>query len=196
MQTDTDECRKGQTSRLLEFGDVVKGLERFDRPLTEDEVRNLLMELGSYAFDLSAIERFNDEVYQRNRIVRTDHLDLLLLCWRPGQRTPIHDHSGSICGVSVIRGEGTEIAFTRSGVDLLVPAHSTSISAGDLTVAHDSDIHLVGNFSETHEDLVTLHCYSPPLDRMKVYDQSQTFLAEYGALTEKARASGCYQVTV
>ena len=34
-----------------------------------------------------------------------------MLCWKNGQRSPIHDHTGSSCGVRVLRGTLTETLF-------------------------------------------------------------------------------------
>ena len=36
------------------------------------------------------------------------------LCWRNGQRSPIHNHRGSNCGVKVLRGVATETTFARA----------------------------------------------------------------------------------
>ena len=34
-----------------------------------------------------------------------------VMCWRNGQRSPIHDHKGSSCAVRVLRGTLTETLF-------------------------------------------------------------------------------------
>ena len=38
---------------------------------------------------------FKEGAYARHRVYLCEHAELLVLCWRPGQRTPIHDHNGS-----------------------------------------------------------------------------------------------------
>jgi cysteine dioxygenase len=161
-------------------------------PLSVDELCTLLHTLSAHRDELEQFSRFDEKCYRRNRIFRNDALDVLLLCWRPSQRTPIHDHTGSTCGVYVVQGEATEIGFNPSGVGLLVPTGSKQLRAGDITVSVDSDAHLVGNFAAPAQDLITLHCYSPPLSSMRVFDQHETFFANYGPITESATSTGCY----
>jgi predicted metal-dependent enzyme (double-stranded beta helix superfamily) len=95
--------------------------------------------------------------------------------------------------VLVVRGEATEVSFSRSGVELLIPERVERLAPGSVTVSADSDVHLVGNFSSPTSDLVTLHCYSPPLEGMRLYDQGETFLADYADVTTRAVQSGCYE---
>src|SRR5947209_19587161 len=46
---------------------------------------------------------FKEGAYARHRVRLCEHAELLVLCWRPGQRTPIHDHNGSFGAVRVLR---------------------------------------------------------------------------------------------
>ncbi len=67
----------------------------------------------------SAIERedllpyigFKEGNYWRHRVFRNDFVEVLVLCWRPGQRTPIHDHNGSQGAVLVYEGLMWETTF-------------------------------------------------------------------------------------
>src|SRR3981081_624493 len=47
---------------------------------------------------------FKEGNYWRHRVCRNEFVEMLVLCWRPGQRTPIHDHNGSHGGVKVCEG--------------------------------------------------------------------------------------------
>jgi cysteine dioxygenase len=98
--------------------------------------------------------------------------------------------------VYVIRGEATEIGFKPSGVGLLIPDESKRLRSGEITISVDSDAHLVGNFASPAEELVTLHCYSPPLTRMQVFNESETFFADYPSITANAATSGFYNVNL
>jgi cysteine dioxygenase len=93
-----------------------------------------------------------------------------------------------------MKGQAIEITFTPSAMGLLVPRGSLELTAGDITVSTDSDAHLVGNFAEPAQDLVTLHCYSPPLTSMKVFDEKETFFADYRSIAACASNSGCYHI--
>ncbi len=172
----------------------LQALHDLTRPLSESEVRELLSSLSQSTKELAAFERFDAESYCRNRIFSNSFVDILLLCWRPGQRTPIHDHAGSTCGVYVMRGEAIEIGFAPSGMGPLIPSGSHAVSSGEVTVSSDNDIHLVANYSSSGEDLVTVHCYSPPLRSMRVFGEGETFFSGYSEATERATRSGCYHV--
>lgn len=174
--------------------EICTSLNEYNYALSAEEISALLQTISPHATELASFERFDDSSYCRNRIFRNDLVDLLLLCWKHGQRTPIHDHSGSTCGVYIVRGEATEIGFSSSGVGLLVPTVCSRLQRGDITVSVDSDAHMVANFAPRKQDLVTLHCYSPPLDSMRVFSEQETFLHDYQAITVAAATSGYYHI--
>jgi predicted metal-dependent enzyme (double-stranded beta helix superfamily) len=120
--------------------------------------------------------RFSDTHYQRNKIASSDWFDLLLICWKPGQATSIHDHAGSSCGFKVLSGEATEVVFEKSslqsGCNLVTPRRKKDYLSGEVCRAKDSDIHAIVN--NTSDELVTLHIYSPPLS-MNYYKMDPMF---------------------
>jgi cysteine dioxygenase len=175
---------------------ICASLGNLSAPLSRDEIEALLHAVSAHSEELETFERFEDTSYCRNRIFKNTFVDLLLLCWRPSQRTPIHDHAGSTCGVYVIKGQAIEIAFTRSGMGLLIPKESLELTEGNITVSTDSDAHLVGNFAAPAQELVTLHCYSPPLESMRIFDEKETFFADYPAIAACASSSGCYHIDI
>ena len=118
--------------------------------------------------DLNRCAHFSDEAYQRNLIHTGPAYEALLLCWRPGQRTPIHDHRGSACGVKVIQGTVTETVFKHRPNGWVYATESHDLSAGGVCGSNDMDTHQLSNLSET-DTLITMHIYSPPLERMGVY---------------------------
>ena len=186
-QAETNSC--GLVSTL-------RALHHLNAHLSEPEVRKLLESLALHRDELSAFERFDPESYCRNRIFSNGFVDLLLLCWKPGQKTPIHDHSGSVCGVYVMRGEASEIGFSPSGLGPLVPTGTHTVAAGSITVSSHDDTHVVANYAKSGEELVTLHCYSPPLQSMRVFAEKETFFADYTGVTERATTSGCFHVEI
>jgi cysteine dioxygenase len=111
--------------------------------------------------------RFDPARYRRNPVAEGPHFQLLVVCWRSGQRSPIHSHDGSACGLKVVSGIATEVAY-----DVVTnPARPQPISTrrlGPAAVAtsFDRDVHRI---TAAEGDLVTLHVYSPPLRAMTVY---------------------------
>ena len=112
---------------------------------------------------------FKEGTYARHRVRLSDHAELLVLCWRPGQRTPIHDHAGSFGAVRVLRGVMWETVFELEGERGLAYARSREWLPGETTGADVPDIHQLGNPDVSGQDLVTLHLYAPPLTSLNVY---------------------------
>src|SRR2546421_42096 len=61
--------------------------------------------------EIEAFAQFSSERYRRNLMHASPAYHALILCWRSGQVSPIHDHRGSACAVRVISGEATETTF-------------------------------------------------------------------------------------
>src|SRR5262245_29129232 len=54
--------------------------------------------------DVASYMHFDDACYKRNIIHEGPGYTALLLCWKSGQKSPIHNHKGSSCVVRVIQG--------------------------------------------------------------------------------------------
>jgi cysteine dioxygenase len=119
--------------------------------------------------DLSEFLHFAENGYKRNLVRAAPHYHAWLLCWKNGQRSPIHDHSGSSCVVRVLRGTLTETLFERAPNGHVKATFSREFAEGSLTGSEDSDIHQVSNLQAEDADLVTLHVYAPPLNRMSTF---------------------------
>jgi cysteine dioxygenase len=132
---------------------------------------------------IGAHVRFCDDRYARNLICRTTQFELLVLCWKPGQASTIHDHAGSLNVTRVYSGDLTSRVFRRrgggAGVTTLAAAagelprgpvdlvdEQVLAGSGAATVDRGA-IHQLGNWS--HEGLITVHLYAPPLTDIVVY---------------------------
>jgi cysteine dioxygenase len=112
---------------------------------------------------------FKEATYARHRVFLCDQAELLVLCWRPGQRTPIHDHAGSFGAVRVLEGFMWETLFEMDSSEGLRYKSAREWTHGRVTGADVPDIHQLGNPDVSGRDLVTLHIYSPPLASLNVY---------------------------
>jgi cysteine dioxygenase len=114
--------------------------------------------------------------YTRNLIYRDEIFELLALCWEPHTESPIHNHSGQLCWLSIQRGAlrlenftsldgpgpGTNIRLVpKGGVDR-APEGVVDLQQGD------DGIHRVSNPFD--ERAVSLHVYSRPYDTCLAYD--------------------------
>jgi cysteine dioxygenase len=115
---------------------------------------------------------------------------LLALCWKNGQRSPIHDHAGSSCGIRVLRGTMTETRFEFAPNGHVKAVSSKDYGAGSVLGSQDFDLHQISNLQANDADLVTLHVYSPPLFRMGTYSLMDTSRGEESMLMEFCDAAG------
>ena len=146
-------------------------LSMLDRHAARVPLADLTAHLAGLALDLEQVGdyvRFDAERYRRNLLHEGPAYQALILCWRGGQRSPIHDHRGSSCGVRVLRGVATETVFARTRAGHVYAKHTREWPAGSVCGSQDSDIHQMSNL-QPDEDLVTLHVYSPPLLNMGIY---------------------------
>lgn len=136
------------------------------------DVARLTEELSGFDIELDDLTEhlhFSPATYKRNLVRAGPHYHAWLLCWRNGQRSPIHDHTGSACVVRVLRGTLTETVFELAPNGHVKAAFSRDFAEGSLLGSEDSDIHQVSNLQPGSADLVTLHVYAPPLTRMGTY---------------------------
>lgn len=136
-------------------------------------LESLLKEGGVGFADVSELCKFGDKSYKRNLVASSDHYDFLVICWKPGQSSPIHDHAGSSCAFRVVAGKASEVRYRRSrtGTDLVESLSTIEYAEGDVCSAQDEEIHKIAN--DSAGDLVTLHIYSPPL-KMNYYRESES----------------------
>lgn len=135
--------------------------------LAELERRLLALEISRA--DIAPACVFGVRGYRRNTIARGTWFELLALCWRSGDCTPIHDHEGSSCAFKVIEGRGTEIRYEPTACGKVCPTGRRMLEPGFVCAAEDDDIHQVANMQAPGDDLITLHIYSPPIRQMGTY---------------------------
>jgi cysteine dioxygenase len=148
---------------------LISGWDSLTTHIPEDAIRNGLEGLRLCRDELVDWINFNEQEYKRNLVHSTATFELLILCWRSGQLSPIHDHGNSACGLLVVEGEATEVVFELNSRRLLAPSQTRCVQAGSCVISRGSDIHQVANLDPAGRDLITLHVYSPPLSAFRTY---------------------------
>ncbi len=140
--------------------------------------------------DWTPYAHFSERGYTRNLVRGRDWYQMLVLCWKNGQRSPIHDHAGSNCAVRVLRGVLTETLFVFAPNGHVKATGSNDYPAGSVIASHDMDLHQVSNLQAGSADLVTLHVYSPPLALMGTYSLMDSSRGTEPMLLEYSEAAG------
>ncbi|HKP87858.1 MAG TPA: cysteine dioxygenase family protein [Blastocatellia bacterium] len=151
---------------LGEMAEIIKNLKAVPKL---DEIKRWFSAFLPRQRDYEAHRVFAARKYARNLIARSSFAELLMLCWRSGQRTPIHDHGGSVGVVLLIEGLLTETMYERTPDRHVRPYNTYRWGPGGITGADVPDIHQLLNLQPAGRDMVTLHCYAPPLSVLNTY---------------------------
>jgi cysteine dioxygenase len=132
------------------------------RALTPDEMTALARAVDLSRLDLGDFRRFSEERYARNTVFLNEHIELVVICWRGGQASSIHDHGASNCLYLIVEGAMQEELFRLDDDGHPERTAKRHFGPGEITVAAPTDVHRITNPGEG--ELVTIHLYSPPLD--------------------------------
>jgi len=114
---------------------------------------------------------FSTDHYTRNCIKRTNHYELILLCWEENQETPVHCHGGEECWVYVVDGRMEESHFDYIQ-KLLIETETESLSKGSKSFMNDElGFHKLKN-SATGRSM-SLHLYMDPINHCTAYSDKQ-----------------------
>ena len=116
---------------------------------------------------------FDDAKNYTRNLIATDDISyaLLLLCWNPGRESKIHDHPCDGCWLTILEGQiqETRYEYPSNENDPLVCVADEIFSQGQVAFIDDSiGLHKVGNPSDNVR-ASTLHLYSPPFGKCKVW---------------------------
>lgn len=148
---------------------MIKILDLLDECLTI-EPENLRTILSKFPLSRENIEehiKFDTDSYTHNIVKTGTCYQALILCWKAGQHSPIHDHAKSVCGILVVDGIATEDRYDNN----LVLESTSEFEKGKVIVSEGKDIHCISN--RTNDELITLHIYSPPLFNMRIFEEGK-----------------------
>lgn len=115
--------------------------------------------------------QFNDEGYSRNLVAKTDMFELLVLCWKAGQESKIHNHADSTCMFKVVEGNLTNTVFLQEEKHIILKS-ITELSRGESCLISDErEYHQISNNS--NDDVISIHLYTPPLQQFEQLDSEE-----------------------
>lgn len=155
--------------RSFSLQSLVAALGSVNTPPSLKQIYDWLEKAEISAKELQPYIGFKEGNYWRHRVCRNEFVEMLVLCWRPGQRTPIHDHNGSHGGVKIFEGLLWETTFSYDSVTGLTYKGAREHARGSVTGSDIPDIHQLGNPDVSGQDLVTIHVYAPPLGVLHTY---------------------------
>lgn len=114
---------------------------------------------------------FSNEGYARNLFNREDDFEVLVMCWKPGQSAPPHDHHQSLSVELVYDGTLHYVSYDRPEEGgPLKEISSYDAPPGTVVSELPGNIHSLANPIESGKDAISIHFYFPPLKGMNFYD--------------------------
>ena len=169
INSETPSSTKPLDGSSITFSELIERLNSQTSPPELEELNSWLASVEIFDHDLQPYVGFKEGNYWRHRVCRNAAVEMLVICWRPGQKTPIHDHNGSHGAVRVQKGLMWETNFAFDSAKGLCYDTGRECPAGTITGAAKPDIHQLGNPDVSGQDLITIHVYAPPLGVLKTY---------------------------
>ncbi len=151
---------------------AIDELKHTAREMKLADLRRFISKLKVESAELEPHIHFTDERYARNLVYKCTDFECLVLCWRPGQRSPIHDHANSICAVYIVDGLLSADNYKKMANGHIRADYSEDFKPGSVLSIQTTEIHQVSNLQES-SDLISLHFYLGPLENSFLYSVQQ-----------------------
>ncbi len=110
--------------------------------------------------------------YTRHLVYLDERFQVMVLCWQVGALTPVHDHAGQRCWMTLERGRIEVADFLwkeDGGAPKLMSAEVVGGESGDVHIDRCASVHRIANLAEWGERAISLHVYSRPFSCCGVY---------------------------
>lgn len=154
---------------------IAEKLER-NRNLKPSQMRKIILEAGVKVEELKPWADFDHPVqdsYGRKLVYKGDNFEIMVMSWRPGDFSTIHDHGHTQWGAVQVFGPAEHATF-RYGEGKISTLARWSMNNGDAVGVHHSLVHQMGN--PTHDTFfLSLHVYGEPGDIDNVTGDARVF---------------------
>ena len=151
---------------------AIEELKHTAKEMRLPDLRRFISNLKPERDEIQPYIQFAENHYARNLVYKTPHFECLLLCWKPGQRSPIHDHASSICTVYTVEGILSADNYLKTANGHVRADYSEDFKAGSVLSIQTTEIHQVSNLQDA-ANLISLHFYLGPLENSYLYSVMQ-----------------------
>ena len=169
---------------------LIKSIKQLSKEnFPNDKVYELLN--NSYLKETEIVDyiKYDNDKYTRHLIYKDVDFEILIMCWKPGHKAPIHGHEGEKCFMRVEKGS---LLFTNYNLISTSPLDLQKIDSIKGEVGYldgPADIHSVENIY--NENSITFHIYSKPYKECDIFDVKTGLIyrkkLEYDTVFKKQR---------
>jgi hypothetical protein len=131
-------------------------------PLRRGQLIRLVADLAREPATWQQLVRHEPDRRWWIRLIRRGNVDAWLITWPGQEATDLHDHGRSAAALTVVRGSLEHVLASRRG-----QLSRETLNTGTLLSLEPEAIHDVRNTSL--HPAVSIHAYSPPLERMTYF---------------------------
>jgi len=162
----------------MNLANAIEELKHKAKEMSLPDLRRFIAGLKPGKGEIERYIQFADNRYARNLVYKTLDFECLVLCWRPGQRSPIHDHGESICAVYTVSGTLSADNYRKTANGHIRTDYSEDFRPGSVLSIQTTEIHQVSNLQNS-ENLISLHFYLGPLENSFLYSVQQPIYEPY-----------------
>ena len=162
----------------MDLSAAIEELKHKAREMKLPDLRRLVCALEPKREEIERYVQFAENRYARNLVYKANDFECLVLCWRPGQRSPIHDHGESICAVYTVEGKLCADNYRKTANGHIRADYSEDFQPGAVLTIQTTEIHQVSNL-ENAANLISLHFYLGPLENSFLYSVQQPIYEPY-----------------
>jgi len=157
---------------------AIEELNHTAKEMNLADLRKFISKLKPEQEEIARYIHFTEERYARNLVYKGEDFECLVLCWRPGQRSPIHDHAKSICAVYSMDGVLSADNYRKTSNGHIRADYSEDFKPGSVLSIQTTEIHQVSNLQDA-KDLISIHFYLGPLENSFLYSVQQPIHEQY-----------------
>jgi len=157
---------------------ALEELTRKAKEMRLPDLRRFISDLKPEKREIEPYIQFTDDRYARNLVYKTHDFECLVLCWLPGQRSPIHDHGNSICTVYTVDGTLCADNYRKTAGGHIRADYSEDFRPGSVLSIQTTEIHQVSNLQDS-QNLISLHFYLGPLENSFLYSVQEPIYEPY-----------------
>ena len=162
----------------MNLANAIEELKHKAKEMSLPDLRRFIAGLKPGKGEIERYIQFADNRYARNLVYKTLDFECLVLCWRLGQRSPIHDHGESICAVYTVSGTLSADNYRKTANGHIRTDYSEDFRPGSVLSIQTTEIHQVSNLQNS-ENLISLHFYLGPLENSFLYSVQQPIYEPY-----------------
>src|SRR5262245_48001928 len=152
----------------MDLMSVIEELKHRAGEMKLPQLRQLVSNLKPERREIERYISFNEKRYARNLVYKDAAFECLVLCWRPGQRSPIHDHGNSLCAVYTMDGTLSADNYLKTANGHIRADFSEDFKPNSVLTIQTTEIHQVSNLQDS-SDLISIHFYAGPLENSFQY---------------------------